>query len=121
MSREGAQLCRVLVLVVVLIIDLVFRTIDAFSTFQLAPDGLICLHKVERVSGFIHTVLICVQIYKDLYQCHFPPLCILQVMPSPPITITKKTILAAALLALGLGEDRPALNLLSSPKLPHEL
>lgn len=68
-----------------------YRTYDAFSTFQLAPDGLISLHKVERV------------------------------MPSPPITITKKTILAAALLALGLGEDRPALNLLSSPKLPHEL
>ncbi|XP_075692494.1 uncharacterized protein C6orf136 homolog [Rhinoderma darwinii] len=68
-----------------------YRTYDAFSTFQLAHDGLICLHKVERV------------------------------MPSPPITITKKTLLAAALLALGLGEDRPALNLLSSPKMPHEL
>ncbi|XP_040297991.1 uncharacterized protein C6orf136 homolog [Bufo bufo] len=68
-----------------------YRTYDAFSTFQLAPDGLICLHKIERV------------------------------MPSSPITVTKKTILAAALLALGLGEDRPALNLLSGPKLPHEV
>ncbi|KAM9323906.1 uncharacterized protein C6orf136 homolog [Gastrophryne carolinensis] len=68
-----------------------YRTYDAVSTFQLAPDGLISLHKVERV------------------------------MPSSPLTITKKTILAAALIALGLGENRPALNLLSSPKLPHEL
>ncbi|XP_073405023.1 uncharacterized protein C6orf136 homolog [Dendrobates tinctorius] len=67
------------------------RTYDAFSTFQLAPDGLICLHKVE------------------------------QVMPSSSITVTKKTVLAATLLALGLGEERPALNLLSSPKMPHEL
>lgn len=67
-----------------------YRTYDAFSTFQLAPDGLICLHKLERV------------------------------MPSSPLTVTKKTILAAALLALGL-EDRPALNLLSTPKIPHEL
>ncbi|XP_072286207.1 uncharacterized protein C6orf136 homolog [Pyxicephalus adspersus] len=68
-----------------------YRTYDAFSTFQLAPDGLICLHKLE------------------------------QVMPSSPLTITKKTVLAAALIALGLGQDRPALNLLSTPKLPHEL
>ncbi|XP_069798878.1 uncharacterized protein C6orf136 homolog [Dendropsophus ebraccatus] len=68
-----------------------YRTYDAFSTFQLAPDGLICLHKVERV------------------------------MPSPPVTVSKKTILVAALLALGLGENRPALNLLSSSKIPHEL
>ncbi|XP_056395950.1 uncharacterized protein C6orf136 homolog isoform X2 [Hyla sarda] len=68
-----------------------YRTYDAFSTFQLAPDGLICLHKVERV------------------------------MPSPPVTVSKKTVLVAALLALGLGEDRPALNLLSSSKFPHEL
>ncbi|KAG8553074.1 hypothetical protein GDO81_003258 [Engystomops pustulosus] len=68
-----------------------YRTYDAFSTFQLAPDGLISLHKVERV------------------------------MPSSPITVTKKTILAAALIALGLGEDRPALNLLTTPKLPREL
>ncbi|XP_075042727.1 uncharacterized protein C6orf136 homolog isoform X2 [Mixophyes fleayi] len=68
-----------------------YRTYDAFSTFQLAPDGLICLHKVERV------------------------------MPSQPLTITKRTILAAALLALGLGEDRPVLNMLSSIKIPYEL
>ncbi|XP_040179396.1 uncharacterized protein C6orf136 homolog isoform X2 [Rana temporaria] len=67
-----------------------YRTYDAFSTFQLAPDGLICLHKLERV------------------------------MPSSPLTVAKKTILAAALLALGL-HDRPALNLLSTPKMPHEL
>ncbi|KAG9472384.1 uncharacterized protein C6orf136 homolog [Eleutherodactylus coqui] len=66
-----------------------YRTYDAFSTFQLAPDGLICLHKMERV------------------------------MPSPPIALPKKTILAAiALLAL---RDRPALNLLCSPKMPYEL
>ncbi|XP_018416143.1 PREDICTED: uncharacterized protein C6orf136 homolog [Nanorana parkeri] len=68
-----------------------YRTYDAFSIFQLAPDGLIGLHKVERV------------------------------MPSSPLTVTKKTVLAAALLALGLGPDRPALNLLSTPKLPDKL
>ncbi|KAM4019571.1 uncharacterized protein C6orf136 homolog [Anomaloglossus baeobatrachus] len=68
-----------------------YRTYDAFSTFQLATDGLICLHKLERV------------------------------MPSSTITVTKKTVLAAALLALGLGEERPALNLLSNPKMPEEL
>ncbi|KAM3910795.1 uncharacterized protein C6orf136 homolog [Leptodactylus fuscus] len=68
-----------------------YRTYDAFSTFHLAPDGLISLHKLERV------------------------------MPSSPITVPKKTILAAALIALGLAEDRPALNLLSRPKVPHEL
>ncbi|CAI9621577.1 unnamed protein product [Staurois parvus] len=67
-----------------------YRTYDAFSTFQLAHDGLICLHKVE------------------------------QVMPSSPLTVTKKTVLAA-FLALGLGQDRPALNLLSTPKMPDEV
>ncbi|XP_063794083.1 uncharacterized protein C6orf136 homolog [Pseudophryne corroboree] len=68
-----------------------YRTYDAFSTFHLAPDGLICLHKLERV------------------------------MPSQPLTVTKRTILTAALLALGLGEDRPILTMLSSIKTPHEL
>ncbi|XP_053329042.1 uncharacterized protein C6orf136 homolog [Spea bombifrons] len=68
-----------------------YRTYDAHSTFYLASDGLICLHKLERV------------------------------MPSEPLAVPKKTILAAALIALGLGEDRPALNLLFSCKIPHKL
>lgn len=68
-----------------------YRTYDVFSIFELGADGRICLHKLERV------------------------------MPSTPLTVTKKTILAAALLAVGLGHDRPALNLLSTPKLPDKL
>ncbi|OCT67931.1 hypothetical protein XELAEV_18039229mg [Xenopus laevis] len=63
-----------------------YKSFDAHSTFYLASDGLIRLHKLERV------------------------------MPSQPLTVPKKTLLTAALVALGLGEDRPALNLLSSPK-----
>ncbi|KAM5146512.1 uncharacterized protein C6orf136 homolog [Mantella aurantiaca] len=66
-----------------------YRTYDVFSTFHLAPDGLISLHKLERV------------------------------MPSSPLPVTKKTVLAAVLLAMG--QDRPALNLFCSPKLPNEL
>ncbi|KAG8448681.1 hypothetical protein GDO86_015673 [Hymenochirus boettgeri] len=65
-----------------------YKSYDAYSTFYLASDGLIRLHKLE------------------------------QVMPSQPIAVPKKTILTAALVALGLGEDRPALHLLSSPKAP---
>ncbi|OCT66222.1 uncharacterized protein C6orf136 [Xenopus laevis] len=63
-----------------------YKSFDAHSTFYLASDGLIRLHKLEWV------------------------------MPSQPLTVPKKTLLAAALVALGLGENRPALNLLSSPK-----
>ncbi|CAH2314288.1 Hypothetical predicted protein [Pelobates cultripes] len=68
-----------------------YSTYDAHSTFYLAADGLIRLHKLE------------------------------QVMPSAPLTLPKKTVLAAALIALGLGEHRPALNLLSSRKIVHKL
>ncbi|KAM4641111.1 uncharacterized protein C6orf136 homolog isoform 2-T2 [Discoglossus pictus] len=68
-----------------------YRTYDAHSTFYLAADGLICLHKMDRV------------------------------MPSEPLTLPKKTLLAAALVVLGLGENRPALNLLSTPKTPDKL
>ncbi|KAE8585477.1 hypothetical protein XENTR_v10021320 [Xenopus tropicalis] len=63
-----------------------YKSFDAHSTFYVASDGLIHLHKLERV------------------------------MPSQPLTVPKKTLLTAALVALGLGENRPALNLLSSPK-----
>ncbi|KAM8953412.1 uncharacterized protein C6orf136 homolog [Pelodytes ibericus] len=68
-----------------------YRTYDAHSTFYLAPDGLISLHKLDRM------------------------------MPSQPLAVPKKTILAAALLALGLGESRPALNLLFSCKASSKL
>ncbi|KAM4696735.1 uncharacterized protein C6orf136 homolog [Rhinophrynus dorsalis] len=68
-----------------------YKSYDAHSTFYLASDGLIRLHKVERV------------------------------MPSSPLAVPKKTLLFSALVALGLGENRPALNLLSSPKSSHKL
>ncbi|XP_075439678.1 uncharacterized protein C6orf136 homolog [Ascaphus truei] len=65
-----------------------YRTFDAHSTFFLGSDGLISLHKLERV------------------------------MPSPPLTAPVKSLLAAALVAFGLEESRPALNLLSTPLPP---
>lgn len=60
-----------------------FRTFDAFSTFYIGHDGLIHCHKVEKV------------------------------MPArPPILPRVTSLLAGALVALGLQEHRPALNLL---------
>ncbi|CAL1584129.1 unnamed protein product [Knipowitschia caucasica] len=68
-----------------------FRSLDAFSTFYIGPDGLIHCHKVEKVMP-----------------AHGPVL--------PRVT----SLLAGALVALGLQEHRPALNLLppllSSPR-----
>ncbi|XP_053578021.1 uncharacterized protein C6orf136 homolog [Bombina bombina] len=68
-----------------------YKIYDVHSTFYLASDGRISLHKMERV------------------------------MPSDPLTLPKKTLLTAALVAIGFGEDRPALNFLSSPKASHKL
>ncbi|XP_028316443.1 uncharacterized protein C6orf136 homolog [Gouania willdenowi] len=60
-----------------------YRSYDAFSTFYLGPDGLIHCHKVEKV------------------------------MPArPPLLPRVTSFLAGALVALGLQENRPALNLL---------
>uniref|UniRef100_A0A8C5WHH4 Uncharacterized protein n=1 Tax=Leptobrachium leishanense TaxID=445787 RepID=A0A8C5WHH4_9ANUR len=67
------------------------RTYDAHSTFHLASDGLIQLHKLERV------------------------------MPSETLSLPKTTLPALALLALGLGEHRPALNFIFCHKTPHKL
>ncbi|XP_061687658.1 uncharacterized protein C6orf136 homolog isoform X3 [Syngnathoides biaculeatus] len=60
-----------------------YRSYDAFSTFYIGHDGLIHCHKVEKV------------------------------MPAQPPALPRVTsILASALVALGLEENRPALNLL---------
>ncbi|XP_057684410.1 uncharacterized protein C6orf136 homolog [Corythoichthys intestinalis] len=60
-----------------------YRSYDAFSTFYIGHDGLIHCHKVEKV------------------------------MPAPPPVVPRVTsLLASALVALGLEENRPALNLL---------
>uniref|UniRef100_A0A674PCU3 Si:ch211-215a10.4 n=1 Tax=Takifugu rubripes TaxID=31033 RepID=A0A674PCU3_TAKRU len=60
-----------------------YRTSDAFSTFYLGEDGLIHCHRVEKM------------------------------MPSqPPILSRVTSLLAKTLVALGLQEQRPALNLL---------
>ncbi|XP_077446187.1 uncharacterized protein C6orf136 homolog [Stigmatopora argus] len=60
-----------------------YRSYDAFSTFYIGNDGLIHCHKVEKV------------------------------MPAQPPVVTRVTsLLASALVALGLQENRPALNLL---------
>lgn len=60
-----------------------FRSLDAFSTFYIGQDGLIHCHKVEKV------------------------------MPArPPVLPRVTSIMAGALVALGLQEHRPALNLL---------
>ncbi|XP_041069410.1 uncharacterized protein C6orf136 homolog [Carcharodon carcharias] len=59
-----------------------YRTYDAYSTFYLGPDGLIHRHKVDKM------------------------------MPTRPPFTKVKTLLAGALVALGMEEHRPALNLL---------
>ncbi|XP_029298819.1 uncharacterized protein C6orf136 homolog [Cottoperca gobio] len=60
-----------------------YRSYDAFSTFYIGQDGLIHCHKVEKV------------------------------MPDqPPVLPRVTTLLAGALVALGVQEHRPALNLL---------
>ncbi|XP_067830095.1 uncharacterized protein C6orf136 homolog isoform X2 [Heptranchias perlo] len=59
-----------------------YRTYDAYSTFYLGPDGLIHRHKVNKM------------------------------MPAQPPIVTVKRLLMGALVALGLEEHRPALNLL---------
>ncbi|XP_066579790.1 uncharacterized protein C6orf136 homolog [Amia ocellicauda] len=60
-----------------------YRTYDAFSTFYLGADGLIHCHRVDKV------------------------------MPAQPPLPRLKAVLAGALVALGLQEQRPpALNLL---------
>lgn len=60
-----------------------FRSVDAFSTFYIGQDGLIHCHKVEKV------------------------------MPArPPVLPRVTSFMAGALVALGLQDHRPALNLL---------
>ncbi|XP_037549595.1 uncharacterized protein C6orf136 homolog [Nematolebias whitei] len=60
-----------------------YRSYDAFSTFYIGHDGLIRCHKVEKV------------------------------MPAqPPLLPRGTTLLKGALVALGVEEHRPALNLL---------
>lgn len=60
-----------------------YRSYDAFSTFYVGQDGLIHCHRVEKV------------------------------MPAqPPVLPRVTSLLAGALVALGLQEHRPALNLL---------
>lgn len=60
-----------------------YRSYDAFSTFYIGQDGLIHCHKVEKV------------------------------MPvQPPVLPRVTSLLAGALVALGVQEHRPALNLL---------
>ncbi|XP_048376072.2 uncharacterized protein C6orf136 homolog [Stegostoma tigrinum] len=59
-----------------------YRTYDAYSTFYLGPDGLIHRHKIDKM------------------------------MPTQPPLTKVKTLLVGALVALGLEEHRPALNLL---------
>ncbi|KAI4897802.1 hypothetical protein NFI96_021948, partial [Prochilodus magdalenae] len=60
-----------------------YRTYDAFSTFYLGSDGLIHCHKVEKV-----------------------------MQAQPPVLPKVTSLLAGALVALGIQEHRPALNLL---------
>ncbi|XP_023665651.1 uncharacterized protein C6orf136 homolog [Paramormyrops kingsleyae] len=60
-----------------------YRSYDAFSTFHLGPDGLIHRHRVDKV---------------------------MQVQP--PVLPRITSLLAGALVALGVQEHRPALNLL---------
>ncbi|XP_029975866.1 uncharacterized protein C6orf136 homolog [Salarias fasciatus] len=60
-----------------------YRSYDAFSTFYVGQDGLIHCHRVDKV------------------------------MPAPPPALPRVTsLLAGALVALGVQEPRPALNLL---------
>ncbi|KAL4629640.1 hypothetical protein GN956_G16572 [Arapaima gigas] len=60
-----------------------YRTYDAFSTFYLGPDGLVHCHRVEKV-----------------------------MQAQPPAVPRVTSLLAGALVALGIQEHRPALNLL---------
>uniref|UniRef100_A0A1A7WGV2 Chromosome 6 open reading frame 136 n=1 Tax=Iconisemion striatum TaxID=60296 RepID=A0A1A7WGV2_9TELE len=60
-----------------------FRSYDAFSTFYVGPDGLIHCHKVEKV-----------------------------IPAQPPVLPSVPSLLTGALVALGVQEHRPALNLL---------
>ncbi|KAI1902434.1 hypothetical protein AGOR_G00044720 [Albula goreensis] len=60
-----------------------YRTYDAFSTFHLGSDGLIHQHRVEKV-----------------------------MQASPPALPRVTSLLAGALVAMGIQEHRPALNLL---------
>ncbi|XP_056439229.1 uncharacterized protein C6orf136 homolog [Gadus chalcogrammus] len=60
-----------------------YRSYDAFSTFYIGHDGLIRCHKVEKVME-----------------------------ARPPLLPKLGTLLAGALVALGVQEHRPALNLL---------
>uniref|UniRef100_W5KX16 Si:ch211-215a10.4 n=1 Tax=Astyanax mexicanus TaxID=7994 RepID=W5KX16_ASTMX len=60
-----------------------YRTYDAFSTFYLGSDGLIHCHKVEKV-----------------------------MQAQPPVLPKVTSLLAGVLVALGVQEHRPALNLL---------
>ncbi|XP_061764327.1 uncharacterized protein C6orf136 homolog isoform X1 [Nerophis ophidion] len=60
-----------------------YRFYDAFSTFYIGHDGLIHCHKVEKV-----------------------------MQAAPPVLPRVTSLLASALIALGVQENRPALNLL---------
>ncbi|XP_051520116.1 uncharacterized protein LOC127421266 [Myxocyprinus asiaticus] len=60
-----------------------YKTYDAFSTFYLGSDGQIHCHKVEKV-----------------------------MQARPPLLPKVTSVLAGALVALGIKEHRPALNLL---------
>ncbi|XP_028820055.1 uncharacterized protein C6orf136 homolog [Denticeps clupeoides] len=60
-----------------------YRSYDAFSTFYLGSDGLIHCHRVEKV-----------------------------MQAQPPVVHRVTSLLAGALVALGVQEHRPALNLL---------
>lgn len=60
-----------------------YRSYDAFSTFYIGRDGLIHCHKVEKV-----------------------------MQAQPPVLPRVGSLLAGALVALGVEEHRPALNLL---------
>lgn len=60
-----------------------YKTYDAFSTFYLGSDGRIHCHKVEKV-----------------------------MQARPPLLPKVTSVLAGALVALGIQEHRPALNLL---------
>ncbi|KAL2080101.1 hypothetical protein ACEWY4_023894 [Coilia grayii] len=60
-----------------------YRNFDAFSTFYLGSDGLIHCHRLEKV-----------------------------MQAQPPVLPRVTSLLAGALVALGIQEHRPALNLL---------
>nr|XP_033771275.1 uncharacterized protein C6orf136 homolog [Geotrypetes seraphini] len=59
-----------------------YRTYDAYSTFYVGPDGLIYRHKVDKL------------------------------MPAQPPVTRAKRFMAGLLVALGVAENRPALNCL---------